>query len=214
MASTTETTTSITNEAAPVVTNESAVETSSQPQVAKPFEDGEAEKTALPAKVPAERPTEEGKAPVAAKKPLAPATTITPTTPTTPIKRPVEVINSATPEVKKAKVTATPFTPTAPTIVSRMPPGTPSPRPVSIERKVAEQRKKLEALLQKRLETAKKQEELDKQMAPYKRRMAEELERINREMMEEEEAAVAEDEEHLKASAEMYEEFKSADGGD
>jgi predicted nucleic acid-binding Zn-ribbon protein len=98
-------------------------------------------------------------------------------------------------------------------MIPRVPSGTPSPRPASIERKVAEQRKKLEALGQKRLETAKKQEELDKQMAPYKQRLAEELERLNREMMEEE-AAAAEDEEHLKASAEMYEEFKSAGGGD
>jgi hypothetical protein len=61
-------------------------------------------------------------------------------------------------------------------MIPRVPSGTPSPRPASIERKVAEQRKKLEALGQKRLETAKKQEELDKQMAPYKQRLAEELE--------------------------------------
>jgi septal ring factor EnvC (AmiA/AmiB activator) len=105
-------------------------------------------------------------------------------------------------DVKQAKVIATPLTPTVPTMIPRVPSGTPSPRPASIERKVAEQRKKLEALGQKRLETAKKQEELDKQMAPYKQRLAEELERLNREMMEEE-AAAAEDEEHLKASAEM-----------
>jgi predicted nucleic acid-binding Zn-ribbon protein len=83
---------------------------------------------------------------------------------------------------------------------------------MSIERQVTEQRKRLEALRQKRLETAKKQEQLDKQMAPYKQRMAEELDRLNKEMMEEE-VAVAEAEEHAKATAEMLAEFEKVDGG-
>jgi hypothetical protein len=50
-------------------------------------------------------------------------------------------------------------------------------------------------------------------MAPYKKRMAEELERLNREMLVEE-AAATDDEEHLKASADMYEEFQTMGGGD
>jgi uncharacterized protein YcbK (DUF882 family) len=83
---------------------------------------------------------------------------------------------------------------------------------MSIECKVAEQRKKLEALRLKRLETAKKQEALDKQMEPYKKRMAEELERLHKEMLEEE-AAAAEDEEHLNASVELLAEFEQAGDG-
>lgn len=54
---------------------------------------------------------------------------------------------------------------------------------MSVERKVAEQRKKLEAIRQVRLETAKKHEALDKKMELYKKRMEEELERLNCEMM-------------------------------
>ncbi|KAH7077292.1 hypothetical protein FB567DRAFT_608351 [Paraphoma chrysanthemicola] len=144
--------------------------------------------------------------PAAKKKPVAPSAPVTPT------KRTAEIANSTSPEIKRAKVTIAPSTPTNLTSVSRIPPGSPSPRPMSIERKVAEQRKKLEELRQKRLETAKKQDELDKKMAPYKQRMAEELERLNREVMEEEEAA-EEDEEHLKASVEMLKEFETVDEG-
>ncbi|KAH7073005.1 hypothetical protein BKA63DRAFT_567585 [Paraphoma chrysanthemicola] len=144
--------------------------------------------------------------PAAKKKPVAPSAPITPT------KRTAEVANGTTPEIKRTKVTIALSTPTNLTSVSRIPPGSPSPRPMSIERKVAEQRKKLEELRLKRLETAKKQDELDQKMAPYKQRMAEELERLNRELIEEEEAA-KEDEEHLKASVEMLKEFETVDGG-
>jgi hypothetical protein len=48
-------------------------------------------------------------------------------------------------------------------------------------------------------------------MEPYKQRLAEELERLNREMMEEE-AAAAEDDEHLSASVEMREELRKGEG--
>ncbi|KAF1914952.1 hypothetical protein BDU57DRAFT_308819 [Ampelomyces quisqualis] len=131
-----------------------------------------------------------------------------------PTKRTGEPTNGTNPNIKRAKITPTLPTPTpAPTTTStfRIHPGTPSPRPFSIERKVAEQRKKLEAIRQKRLETAKKQEELDKKMEPYKKRMAEELERLEREMRDEE-AAAAEDEDHLMASEEMLKEFEMEDG--
>jgi hypothetical protein len=60
---------------------------------------------------------------------------------------------------------------------------------------------------QKRLETAKKQEVLDKKMEPHKQRLAEELERLNREVAEEE-AAAAEDEERYQASMEILKEFE------
>lgn len=49
-----------------------------------------------------------------------------------------------TPDVKRAQTIPTPLSPTLPTPTSsRTPPGTLSPRSFSIERKVAEQRKKL-----------------------------------------------------------------------
>jgi len=65
----------------------------------------------------------------------------------------------------------------------------------------------------RRAETARKQVEIDAQMGPYKQRMAEELDRLNREMMEEE-SAYTEEAEHYNASVEVLEEFKKADGGD
>jgi hypothetical protein len=134
------------------------------------------------------------------------------TPPATPTKRTAEPSNSAILDIKRTKICDPPLILTTPTTSSYISPGTSGPRPLSIERKVAEQRRKLEALRKKRLETAKKQEELDKKMEPFKKRMAEELEQLNREMMEEETAA-AEDEEHFNASLELWEEFEKAQGG-
>jgi hypothetical protein len=155
------------------------------------------------------------------RSPVVPVNTV-PTSSSTP-KRPapeapvtpedqvyVGLIDGSTSHSKRPKFTPSPFTPTSTAILPRMPSGTSSPRLMSVERKVAEQRKKLEAIRQMRLETAKKQEVLDKKMEPYKKRMEEELERLNREMMEEE-AAAAEDEEHFKASEEMLKEFETAE---
>jgi hypothetical protein len=127
--------------------------------------------------------------------------------PITPTKRAAESTDPNTPENKRSK-SVTPSSVHLPSAtMARIAPGSPSPRPGSMELTLAEQRKKLRAVRQKRLETAKKQEELDKKMEPYKQRMAEELERLNREMMEEE-AAVAEDEQHYNASMEMLAEFE------
>lgn len=64
----------------------------------------------------------------------------------------------------------------------------------------------------RRLETAKKQEAIDKKIELFCKQMAEELERLNRDMMEEE-AAAAEDEERLKRSEEMLMEFEGVGGG-
>jgi hypothetical protein len=138
---------------------------------------------------------------------ITPKKTGTTTPPITPTKRAAESTDPSTPENKRPKSVVTSNLHLSPATMARIAPSTPSPRPASIELKVAEQRKKLQAVRQKRLETAKKQEELDKKMEPYKKRMAEELERLNREMMEEE-AAVAEDEEHFNASMEMLAEFE------
>jgi hypothetical protein len=127
--------------------------------------------------------------------------------PITPAKRTAESTDPTTPENKRQKSVTIPPLHLSPDTMSRIPPGTPSPRPAPIELKIAEQRKKLQAIRQKRFETAKKQDELDKRMEPYKKRMAEELERLNREMMEEE-AAAAEDDENYKASMQMLAEFE------
>jgi hypothetical protein len=161
------------------------------------------------------QPTEEPSAKpasIACMTPITPKKPVEATPPVTPTKRVAESTNDTTPDIKRTKIATTPPMPTTPTKVSCIHPGTPSPRAISVERKVAEQRKKLEVLRQKRLETAQKQQELDKKMAPFRERMAKELERLNQEMMEEE-AAAAEDEEHLSASVQMWEEFKNADGG-
>jgi hypothetical protein len=160
-----------------------------------------------PSKKPVGKP-----APIITAPPIAQEKPLTQAPPATPTKRPAEHTNGVTPEIKRAKIATAPSTPTNLASVFRGLEGSASPRPVSIERQVTEQRKKLEALRQSRLQTAKKQDQLDKQMAPYKQRMAEELERLSRELMEEE-AAAAEDEEHLNASVEMLKEFEAAGGG-
>tara|TARA_R110002003_G_scaffold97_19_gene7906 strand:- start:8655 stop:9659 length:1005 start_codon:yes stop_codon:yes gene_type:complete len=160
-----------------------------------------------PSKKPVGKP-----APIITAPPIAQEKPLTQAPPATPTKRTAEHANGVTPEIKRAKIATAPSTPTNLTSVFRGLEGSASPRPVSIERQVTEQRKKLEAMRQSRLQTAKRQDQLDKQMAPYKQRMAEELERLNRELMEEE-AAAAEDEEHLNASVEMLKEFETAEGG-
>jgi hypothetical protein len=139
------------------------------------------------------------------KKPIA----LTPATPLN--KRTVGPITGDTPDSKRTKFTPSPLTLNGTTIVPRIPPATPSARPVSIEHKVAEQRKRLESIRQKRLEMAKKQEDMNRKIEPFRKRMEEESERLEREMMEEEAAAV-EDEEYLKRSEEILREFEDVGG--
>lgn len=141
---------------------------------------------------------------------LRPTTAAIPAT--TPTKRAASPAITTPSDGKRAKPTPVPASNT-PTIVSRIPPGSPigSPRPLSTERKVAEQRKALEAMRKKRAETATKQTELDAKMKPYQKKMEGELERLRMEMLEEE-ALANEDEEHLKASEAMLAEFEMADG--
>ncbi|CAO2648918.1 Nn.00g098670.m01.CDS01 [Neocucurbitaria sp. VM-36] len=144
----------------------------------------------------------------AAQSPPAP-----PTVPVTPTKRPSAIANGLSPEMKRAKIatnTSITSAPITPSKVSQTSPGFPSPKPMSIERQVAEQRKKLEMLRKKRFEMATKQSTIDKEMEPYKKHMAEELERLKAEMMEEENA-YAEEEEHYSASVEILGEFKKVD---
>ncbi|KAF2134308.1 hypothetical protein P153DRAFT_428111 [Dothidotthia symphoricarpi CBS 119687] len=135
---------------------------------------------------------------------------LTPPTPITPAKRPAELANDAKPELKRTKVTAASA---VPTIVPQVASSSPSPRPMTMERKLADQRKRLAEVRQKRQQMAQKQATIEEQMTPYKQRMTEELERLAREMQEEENAYF-EDEQHFTASVEILEEFKRSDGGE
>jgi hypothetical protein len=145
--------------------------------------------------------------------PIGDATQSTPKKPETtvntfsPTKRAVETTDPITLENKRQKSNNTPPPHLSPTTVARKFLSTPSPRPATLELKVADRRKELRAVQQKRLETAKKREVLDKKMEPHKQRLAEELERLNREVAEEE-AAAAEDEERYQASMEILKEFE------
>ncbi|KAL6708696.1 hypothetical protein ACN47E_002392 [Coniothyrium glycines] len=122
-------------------------------------------------------------------------------------KRPNHLTNIGTPESKRTKLDVSPLTPISPVKLSRIESSSPCPRPMPIERQVAEQRKRLQELRQKRRATAKKQSTIDKQLSPYKKQMAEELDRLNKEL-EEEEAACEEDEQHYTASVSLLKEFE------
>jgi len=132
----------------------------------------------------------------------------TPTPAVVSAKRPSSTTNGITPpEPKRTMLTPTPTLPIAQPVVPR----SSTPKTLSIERQLADQRKKLEDMRKMRMETAKKQAEIDEQMGPYKQRMAEELDRLNQEMIEME-SAYTEEAEHYNASVEVLQEFKKADG--
>ncbi|KAI4624928.1 uncharacterized protein J4E87_005409 [Alternaria ethzedia] len=133
----------------------------------------------------------------------------TPTPAVVPAKRTSSTTNGiAPPEPKRTMPTPTPTLPIAQPVVLR----SSTPKTLSIERQLADQRKNLEDMRKRRAETAKKQADIDAQMGPYKQRMAEELDRLKREMMEEE-SAYTEEAEHYSASVEVLKEFKKADDG-
>ena len=129
--------------------------------------------------------------------------------PATPVKRAPESTLTPPPDLKRLKPNA--VSPLTPTYVARALSATPSPRALSLEARVAEQRQLLQATRKKRAEIAKKKAVLDERMSPYKQRMAEELERLKEEMAHEE-AMMAEDEEEIKASEAMIAEFERTDG--
>jgi len=135
----------------------------------------------------------------------------TPPVPVVSVKRSSTTTNGVTPDPKRAKPLPTPTSLPPSTLPTA--PRSSTPKTLSVERQLADQRKKLEDMRKRRAETAKKQAEIDAQMGPYKQRMAEELDRLNREMMKEE-SAYTEEAEHYSASVEVLKEFKKADGGD
>jgi hypothetical protein len=142
--------------------------------------------------------------------PVGIATTNTTPIAVAPAKRSSSTTNGATPESKRTKLTPTPLSPSTQPVVSQTPPRSSTPKTVSIERQLADQQKKLEEMRKKRKETARKQAEVDVQLVPYKQRMAEALDRLKREMMEEE-SAYSEEAEHYSASVEILRGFKKTD---
>jgi hypothetical protein len=130
--------------------------------------------------------------------------------PAPPWKRAPEGSLTPPPDVKRIKTDIVPpLTPThhlQPLITY------PSPRPLSVEAQVAEQRKRLEATRKKRAEMAKQKAAIDEKLAPYKKQMAEKLERLRQETVEEE-MMMAEEEEDYKASEMMLEECMRAGVG-
>ena len=126
----------------------------------------------------------------------------TPPVAVVPGKRSSTTTNGMTPEPKRAKSVPTPVQTSLPPSTLPSVPRSSTPKTVSIERQLADQRKKLDDMRKKRMETAKKQAEIDAQMGPFKERMAEELDRLNREMLEEE-SAYTEEAEHYSASVEV-----------
>ncbi|KAI4642407.1 hypothetical protein J4E93_007555 [Alternaria ventricosa] len=134
----------------------------------------------------------------------------TPPVAVVPGKRSSTTTNGVTPDPKRAKPLPTPTSVPPSTLPTA--PRSSTPKTLSVERQLADQRKKLDDMRKRRAETAKKQAEIDEQMGPYKQRMAEELDRLNREMKEEE-SAYTEEAEHYNASVEILQDFKKADDG-
>ncbi|CAA9962332.1 hypothetical protein PTMSG1_05708 [Pyrenophora teres f. maculata] len=119
------------------------------------------------------------------------------TKPKVPPKRPTSLTNEVNPNSKRTKMA----------IEAHLL----APKPVSMERRLSELQKKLDNLRELRISQAKEQSKIDEQMAAYKELMAAELERLNKDFLEEE-GVYAEEVEHYKASAEVLQKFKQADG--
>ncbi|KZM20962.1 uncharacterized protein EKO05_0008450 [Ascochyta rabiei] len=127
--------------------------------------------------------------------------------PVTPVKRAPGGTLTPPPNVKRIKTDLVP--PSTPTMPARLSSVSPSPRAMSIEAQVAEQRKRLEATRKKRAEMAAKKAVIDERMAPYKQRMTDELERLQQEMAAEQ-SMLDEEEEEIHASEAMLAEFERA----
>lgn len=134
---------------------------------------------------------------------------IVPPAPATPSKRAPEGTLTPPPDMKRIKSDVVPTL--TPKQVPRILTSSPSPRTLSIEAQVAEKRKLLEAARKKRADMAMKKAAVDEKLAPYKQRMAEELERLRHEMAEEEAMMAAEEEDYMASEA-MLAEFEQ--GGD
>lgn len=165
---------------------------------------------------PPQSPITQGKKPIERPAPISGITSARKKPDTLPVaaiptKRQISTKDSATSEPKRTKAVVTPPAPFIEPIVPSTPLRSPTPKAMSIERQLADQRKKLEELRKKRSDTAHKQAVIDKEMIPYKQRMAEELDRLHQ-MTTEEENAYTEETEHYSASIRILQEFKKAEG--
>ncbi|KAJ4380040.1 hypothetical protein N0V86_004347 [Didymella sp. IMI 355093] len=133
-----------------------------------------------------------------------------PSTPASPLKRAPEGTLTPPPDMKRIRTDG--VLQLTPVLAPRSLTASLSPRPLSIEAQVAEQRKHLEAMRKKRAEMANKKAVMDEKLAPYKQRMAEELGRLRQEAADEE-AMMAADEEDYMASETMLAEFERGDSG-
>lgn len=122
-----------------------------------------------------------------------------------PSKRPAALTNEALHKFKRTK----PIPISIPSPAWTIPQG-----PLSaLSPKVAEQRKRLEALQKKRKETAAHQLTVNEQMEPHLQRLAEEHEELTAQLKEEE-MAYAEEAQRLTASLELLKEFEGDNGSD
>jgi len=165
---------------------------------------------------PPQSPITQGKKPIERPAPISGITSARKKPDTLPVaaiptKRQISTKDSATSEPKRTKAVLTPPAPFIEPIVPSPPLRSPTPKPMSIERQLADQRKNLEELRKKRSDTAHKQAVIDKEMIPYKQRMAEELDRLHQ-MMTEEENAYIEEAEHYSASIGILQGFRKAEG--
>lgn len=128
----------------------------------------------------------------------------------TPIKRAQEGALTPPPDLKRIKTDIVP--PLTPTYVLRSITSSPCPRSPSMEAQVAEQRKRLQAIRNKRAEMVNRKAAMEQKLAPYKKRMTEELERLRQETAEAEAEMAADEEEYLTSEA-MLAEFEQGDGG-
>ncbi|KAF2876463.1 hypothetical protein BDV95DRAFT_650561 [Massariosphaeria phaeospora] len=136
----------------------------------------------------------------------------------TPTKRPSEFGIPKSPDLKRVKPSATtngtPLPTAGPVPASRLPSSSsPGPNATSLERKLAEARKRVKEAKEKRQNIAKKQSVINEQLAPYQQHMADEIARLDR-MAEEEEIARAEEEERLRESMGVLSEFQNPELGD
>lgn len=127
---------------------------------------------------------------------------------TIPMKRAPEGTLTPPLDVKRISMDSVP--PLTPTHILRQPSASPSPRSMSMETEVAEQRKRLNAARKNRVRKAEQKAALDEKLAPYKQRMADELERLRQEIADEEMMA-AEFEEDCNTSKALLDEYMRAD---
>ncbi|KAF2650841.1 hypothetical protein K491DRAFT_761458 [Lophiostoma macrostomum CBS 122681] len=149
-------------------------------------------------------------------------TNTTLTAPSTPTKRTAELTPPNSPLSKRAKpspLSLPPISPQAfslsspslPPTLSSPRPSSPTPTPTTLERQLATTRARLASARAKRAKIAEQQAAIDARLAPYRQRIKEELEQMER-LVELEEKGGLEAEENLRAGLEALEGFRIQGG--